>query len=237
MTFQITIRQTLPVWRNMETRSYNHFCGGKSISITYTENVFVALGIQHAMLMRHIVIWGLSGSTVFFHTWPETFLILIRNQWDMIRNVYWSARELPVIVVRFNANWIFSTDFRHILKFQISWKSALWEPNRSVRKDRRTDGHIDLTNILVAFRSFADSRKNSWRNRTTGCNIRDPLTLLPCCQHSYSLGGFQVQSPIMGIYRDGYCLLLTEVARTSARVRKSALAGTVANCELGWVIS
>jgi hypothetical protein len=29
--------------------------------------VFVALGVQHAMRMRHIVICGLPHSTVFFH--------------------------------------------------------------------------------------------------------------------------------------------------------------------------
>jgi hypothetical protein len=29
--------------------------------------VFVALGIDHEMSMRHIVFCGLSGSTVFFH--------------------------------------------------------------------------------------------------------------------------------------------------------------------------
>jgi len=37
------------------------------MSITQTECVFVALGIQHAMHMRHIVIYDLPRSTIFFH--------------------------------------------------------------------------------------------------------------------------------------------------------------------------
>jgi hypothetical protein len=55
------------VQRNIEGRSRNHRYRGKAISITYSECVFVALGIQHAMPMRHIVICGLSVSTIFFH--------------------------------------------------------------------------------------------------------------------------------------------------------------------------
>jgi len=35
--------------------------------ITYYECEFVAVGIQHAMRMRHIVIYGLPGTTIFFH--------------------------------------------------------------------------------------------------------------------------------------------------------------------------
>jgi hypothetical protein len=40
---------------------------GKAISITYSERAFVALVIQHEMRMRHIVICGLSGSTIYFY--------------------------------------------------------------------------------------------------------------------------------------------------------------------------
>jgi hypothetical protein len=53
--------------RNIEAPSCHHCCSGKAISITHTECVFVALGIQHAMRMRYIAICGLSGCTVFFH--------------------------------------------------------------------------------------------------------------------------------------------------------------------------
>jgi len=42
--------------RNNEERSNNHCCRGKAISITYSECVSVALGIQHAMHMRHVTL-------------------------------------------------------------------------------------------------------------------------------------------------------------------------------------
>jgi len=41
--------------RNIEARSRNHCCHGKAISITYSKFVSVALGIQHAMRMRCII--------------------------------------------------------------------------------------------------------------------------------------------------------------------------------------
>ena len=48
-------------------RSCNRCCSVKTVSITYSERVFVAFGTQHAMRMRHIVICVLPGSTIFFH--------------------------------------------------------------------------------------------------------------------------------------------------------------------------
>jgi hypothetical protein len=55
------------VWRNIEGCSCNRWCGGKEMSVTEPECVFIALGIQHAMRMRHIAICSLPRSTVFFH--------------------------------------------------------------------------------------------------------------------------------------------------------------------------
>ena len=55
------------VGRNIEARSCNDCYSRKTMSITQPKRAFVALGIQLAMRMRHIVICGLSGSTIFFH--------------------------------------------------------------------------------------------------------------------------------------------------------------------------
>ena len=51
--------------------------------------------------------------------------------------------------------WIFSTDFREILEFQILWKSVHWEPS-SLRTDERTD----TTKLIVAFCNSANAPKN-----------------------------------------------------------------------------
>jgi len=49
--------------------SRNQYYSGKVISITYFECAFVALVIQHANRVHHIILLsvGLSGSTIYFH--------------------------------------------------------------------------------------------------------------------------------------------------------------------------
>jgi len=49
---------------NIEACSCNHSCSGKAINMTYSECVSVALVIQHAILIRHIVIGGLTCSKI-----------------------------------------------------------------------------------------------------------------------------------------------------------------------------
>jgi hypothetical protein len=55
----------------------------------------------------------------------ETFLILRKIQRDTVINVHRS--------------WIFSTEFRKILKYQISWKSVPWEPSSSIPTEGGAD--------------------------------------------------------------------------------------------------
>jgi hypothetical protein len=141
----LTTRQAIYVWYNVEERSYNHSCCGKAIIITYSDSgcVSVGLGIRLAKHMRHIVICGLVrlynifphyliNDTIFEKTllnpkcvfWfsvqllSETFLILWRNERNMIKNVYWSSCTVLVSLFDCNETWIFLTDFRKInIKF------------------------------------------------------------------------------------------------------------------------
>ena len=55
------------VYLNIEGPSCGHFCSGKAVNITYSDCVFLALGIRHAMRMGHIVICGVPCSTIFFY--------------------------------------------------------------------------------------------------------------------------------------------------------------------------
>jgi len=42
--------------RNIEARSHNDFCCRKTRSITYSECVFVALGIQHELRVSGVIL-------------------------------------------------------------------------------------------------------------------------------------------------------------------------------------
>jgi hypothetical protein len=52
----------------VENNAEGRWCSGTAVSVAYhSECQFVVLGIQHAMSMSPIIIYGLPRSTVFFH--------------------------------------------------------------------------------------------------------------------------------------------------------------------------
>jgi hypothetical protein len=65
-------RQARYKYVTFEARSRDHFCTVKAINVKYYEYVFVALVIQHAMRMRGVVVWNMSGSTEIFQITSKT---------------------------------------------------------------------------------------------------------------------------------------------------------------------
>ena len=121
--------------------------------------MFVALVIQHAMRMSHIVVCGLYGCTVLFHDtilekklfdrkcvfWfplqllSEIFLILRKVGRDMVKMYIGLHVKYPCQILM---KLEFSRQiFLKTLKYQILWKSVQWEQSCSIRTDRPIDGH------------------------------------------------------------------------------------------------
>ena len=82
-----------------------------------------------------------------------TFLILRRNQGNTATHVNKSSCKVPLFLSDSNETWIFSVDFRKIIKYQLSWKFFQWETNYFMPAGGRTD----MTKVIVAFLNFASS--------------------------------------------------------------------------------
>jgi hypothetical protein len=81
--------------RNIEARWCKHFCCGKAISITYSECVFVALVIQHAMRMRRFILSPAASLAVPY------FSTLSHKRYDFRKK---KITEYEMRVLIFSAN-------------------------------------------------------------------------------------------------------------------------------------
>jgi len=66
--------------------------------------------------------------------------------------------KLKLFLIYFTESWSSLTDFRKMLKYRISWKSAQWDPMF------HADGKRGMTKLTVAFRNFANATKNEVRS-------------------------------------------------------------------------
>ena len=162
-------------------------------SIAYSGCVYVATVIQNAMRMRQNILSSVAywlcnilpryvingkifgGKFVehkicvldFLYIFRLKHLILRRNGRDIIINTHKSSCKCPLLLSHFNQIWFFLTDFRKMLKYEISWKLYYFEASCYVLAERQTDkqedGQTDIMNLVVTFRNFPNaSKKENW---------------------------------------------------------------------------
>jgi hypothetical protein len=144
--------------------------------------VHVALLIQHATRMRHIVRSFVAPQA------PPHFSTLSNKRLDFrkkkkcvfifpttfVQNISHSKKNLATYSHRCEKSFIWNTHYsrrnltersfatyfrKKKLKYQVSSKSLQWKPSCSMRAERWTDRQTDITKLKVAFRNSAYAPK------------------------------------------------------------------------------
>ena len=145
------------------THSSNYRCRGKSVSITYSECIPVAIFFHHACAALYCHLWPfwlyptlphyLVNGTIFgekkfknkmfwfsLQLLSDIILILRSTEPDSIINIHTSSCIGPIILVGFELNLDLLCRRSKKLRYQISSKSVQWKPSCSTRTFRQTDG-------------------------------------------------------------------------------------------------
>jgi hypothetical protein len=76
--------------RNIKTRSRNHYCREKTISITYSQCVSVTLVMKHAKLMRRIILSSVACLAVSYFSRLSINSMIVGKELLDIRFVFFS---------------------------------------------------------------------------------------------------------------------------------------------------
>ena len=152
--------------------------------------MFVALSIQYEMRMRHIVICGLSRSTIFcphylinnrifeekkllnakcgfwfsLQLLSEIFLILRRTERDMIKSIYWSTCKVPLLFLSdFSETWISFNKFSKNTEIQ-NFMKIRPVGAELFHADGRTNRHDEAQSRFSQFCERAQQTLGSGKN-------------------------------------------------------------------------
>jgi hypothetical protein len=174
------------VQRNIEALSCNQCCCGKEMSITLPKCI---CSLSHPACKAHAPYCHLLSNpnyiifpryfvncTIFEkHFWTQNMCLGCLYNFclthfafsEEISEIWWKMFiglhvTYPLFLSDFNETLIFSTDFRKILKYQMLWKSAQWEPSCFIWTDGRTNGQTDRHNEANSrFSQFCERAWNS----------------------------------------------------------------------------
>ena len=93
-----------------------------------------------------------------YNFFSEKFLILKKNEQDMIKMYISLHVNYPLFLFDLNETWTLATDFRKLLMYHICWKSVHWDPSCSMRTGQ-TDRHEEAKS---PFLQFSNAPKNAW---------------------------------------------------------------------------
>ena len=152
-------------------RAYTIFATVPCLSLLYLSTLFhkcLDFRKKKKLMNMKWVFWFSS------HLLSETCLILRRKS-----ELWWQIYIGPdmkylLFLSDLSGTWIFSTEFRKILKYQISWKSIQLELS-SMLTDSYTDGRADMAKLIVVFPSFSNAPKKDklFPLLKAACNNRD----------------------------------------------------------------
>jgi hypothetical protein len=155
--------------------------------------------MQSACAVLYCHLWHVTKCVLILSiNLSEIFLILRRIQPDTITNSSRSLCKVPVILVIFNKIWIFSTGFRKILKYLISWKSVQLKSSCSTRTDRQDEANSSFFAFFFLRKAHKKLRKYS-KTTTDGCGFNRNVywtRTIPLCISSNI--GIAVSNPSRG---------------------------------------
>ena len=101
----------------------------------------------------------------------DTFLILRRTEWDMVKNLRWCLCKVIFFLVTFYWDLKFLDKFSKNSNIKFHEKSSSGSGvfrcgRKGGRTNRRTDGKTDVTKLIVPFHNYANAPKH-WRFEVT----------------------------------------------------------------------